>query len=264
MTPMTRVVDNDIYRRRGHAWWDEAEGMFASIRYFVNPVRFGYFKRVLASIGVSSGSGRTILDVGCGGGLLSEEFAKAGWSVTGIDPADESIVAARQHAGASRLPIVYLTSRGESLPFPPASFDAVVCCDVLEHVEDVGCVVEEIARVLKPGGWLFYDTINRTFMSWVTVIKAMQDWRSTAFADANAHVWAKFIRPRELEVTLTRHGLTNREFTGMGPQANPVSCFLNLRRRARGEITYPELGRRMHFGETRNLQGSYLGWAVRG
>lgn len=259
---MKAIVDNDIYRRRGHAWWDDAEGMFASIRYFVNPVRFGYFQRVIKSNGGPAG-GRTILDVGCGGGLLSEEFAKTGWSVTGIDPAEESIAAARQHAEDSLLPITYLTGRGESLPFPSTAFDAVVCCDVLEHVEDVDRVVAEISRVLKPGGWFFYDTINRTFMSWITVIKTMQDWPSTAFADPNAHVWAKFIRPRDLAAIMVRHGLTNREFKGMGPRANPVSCYLNLRRRARGEITYPELGRRMNFGETRSRDASYLGWAVR-
>ncbi len=251
-------VNNEVYRRKGHAWWDESEGMFATIRYFVNPVRFGYFSRVLAGF-----AAHTMLDVGCGGGILSEEFARAGYRVTGIDPAPESIWAAREHALASGLEIDYRTGVGEELPFSDALFDIVVCCDVLEHVDDVPRVIGEIARVLRPGGIFFYDTINRTLASKIAVIKVMQEWRTTAFAEPNCHVWNRFIKPEELCAMLTRHGFENREMRGISTRANPIANWLDFRRGARGRITYTEVGQRMRFHESADLHVSYMGYAIR-
>src|SRR5512133_3624477 len=166
--PLT--INNEIYIKLGSNWWDETEGVFATIRFFINPVRFDYFSRVLQHKRDSGQVFSTVLDIGCGGGFLSEEFAGAGYAVTGVDPAAESIEAARKHAAANELPIDYETASGEDLPFPDGRFDIVLCCDVLEHVNDVGRVIAEIARVLKPGGIFFYDTINRTFASKIVII----------------------------------------------------------------------------------------------
>jgi len=254
-------VNNEIYRHLGHAWWDDDVGEFSTIRFFINPVRFGYFKRLLDRKQVIEHGRCNLLDVGCGGGILAEEFARAGFAVTGIDPAPETIETARAHASTSRLSILYETGSGEHLPFPDESFDHVTCCDVLEHVEDVDRVVAEIARVLKPGGLFFYDTINRTLLSKIGFIKVMQEWRSTAFVEPDLHVWEKFIKPAELVAILERHGLKQSEMRGILPRSNPIAALLDLRRRVQGKITFKELGRRLSFHESDHLAGSYMGYA---
>lgn len=256
-------VDNDLYRRLGHAWWDDDVGQFSTIRFWINPVRFGYFMRVLdREWAIGRGKGK-LLDVGCGGGLLAEEFARVGLEVTGIDPAPETIETARAHASASGLAIEYQTGSGEQLPFPEGSFDHVTCCDVLEHVEDVERVISEIARVLKPGGLFFYDTINRTFISWIAVIKVMQEWPATAFAAPDMHVWEKFIKPAELVTLFERHGLKQRDNRGISPRRNPIAALLDFRRRVQGKITFKELGRRLDVQESEHLEISYMGYAIK-
>ncbi len=259
--PGGRAVNNDVYRRLGHAWWDENVGEFSTIRFFVNPVRFGYFSRVLAA--VQPVAGANVLDVGCGGGLLAEEFAGAGFRVTGVDPSEESIATARQHAATSGLAIEYRAGCGEHLPFDDRSFDNVACCDVLEHVDDLERVVSEIARVLRPGGLFLYDTINRTRRSRVAIIKVMQEWRWTAFAEPDSHVWERFIRPGELAALLARHGFEQREMKGISSRRNPIGILLDFNRRVRGSITFKELGRRLQFHESDDLGVSYMGHAVR-
>lgn len=257
------VVNNDIYRSLGHAWWDDDVGEFSTLRFWINPVRFGYFQRVLQREKALERGLRRLLDVGCGGGLLAEEFARAEFEVTGIDPAAESIATARAHALASGLRIEYQTGAGEHLSFADASFDHVVCCDVLEHVDDVDRVIGDIARVLRPGGLFFYDTVNRTIISKIAAIKVMQEWRSTAFAAPNSHVWEKFIKPAELAALCARHGLEPREMRGIVPRRNPIATLLDFRRRVQGKITFKELGRRLDFQESEHLEGSYMGYAAR-
>jgi 2-polyprenyl-6-hydroxyphenyl methylase / 3-demethylubiquinone-9 3-methyltransferase len=258
-----RKVNNEIYRSLGHAWWDDDVGEFSTLRFWINPVRFGYFQRVLSHHQVLDRGQCKLLDVGCGGGLLAEEFARAGFEVAGIDPAPETIATARAHAASSGLKIEYQTGSGERLPFADASFDLVACCDVLEHVDDVDRVISEIARVTKPGGLFLYDTVNRTFVSKMVMIKVMQEWRSTAFAAPNSHVWEKFIKPEELAYLFRRHGLEQREARGIVPRLNPIATLFEFRRRVQGKVTFKELGRRLDFQESDHLEGSYMGYAMR-
>jgi len=260
---MAKKVDNEIYRRLGHAWWDDEVGEFSSLRYWLNPVRCDYFARVLLRKKVAASGPCRLLDVGCGGGMLAEEFARSGIEVTGIDPAPETIAAARTHASGSGLRIRYEVGSGELLPFPEGFFDYAACCNVLEHVDDPDSVIGEIARVLRPGGLLFFHTINRTLISRVAIIKVMQEWRGTAFATPNLHVWEKFIKPAEMTAMLRRHGLEMKEMRGIAPRLNPFVGWLNFRRRARGGISFRELGRRLDFHESRYLDVSYMGFAVR-
>src|SRR5690242_4673237 len=148
-------VDNTIYDNPNDIWWDE-RGILSPLRTMMNPGRFGYFRKILTeTLGIDP-HGKTALDVGCGGGLLAEEFARLGFAVTGIDPAEPSLGTARAHAAASGLEIEYQVGRGEHLPFADTSFDVVYCCDVLEHVDDLDRVIAEIARVLKGGGVFMY------------------------------------------------------------------------------------------------------------
>ena len=255
-------VDNQLYNRPGDIWWDEREQL-SMLRTMLNPVRFGYFRSVLLDkVGIDP-RGRAALDVGCGGGLLAEEFARLGFGVTGIDPSRSSLLTARDHAAASGLAIRYLAGAGERLPFAAESHDVVVCCDVLEHVESPGQVIAEISRVLKRGGVFLYDTINRTLWSRIAIIGVFQEWKWTRCAPPNLHDWDQLIKPGELREMMLRHGLEPRGATGMKPQANPLDLIRQLRKCKRGEISYGELGRRMKMRADKDVSMSYMGWAVK-
>ncbi len=257
-------INNAVYDRKGHAWWDENEdGSLISLRYLSNPVKFSYIQSVISDQWPDRPTKPSLLDVGCGGGYLSEELARSGLSVTGIDSSSATIGTARDHARQSGLDIAYLEGRGEALPFASARFDFVCCCDVLEHVADPALIIAEVARVLKPGGLFFYDTINRTLASRLVMIKIMQEWQNTAFLEPHIHLWHMFIKPRELIAMLTTHGLVNQDLKGLGPGPNVIAHYLNLRRRARGRIGWAELSRRLHLRISTNLAMTYVGYALK-
>ena len=255
-------VDNRLYDRLADTWWND-DSVLSLLRTSLNPARFGYMRRVLADELRIDPRGRTALDVGSGGGLLAEEFARLGFRVTGIDPSGESVAAAGAHAVDQGLEIEYVVGAGEELPFTDASFDIAYCCDVLEHVDDLDRVLAETARVLKPGGVYLYDTINRTRRSRLVVIKLMQEWRSTALMEPNLHDWDMFIRPGELEAAMARAGLEPRDTVGLGPARNPAAMVLDMRRRARGDMTFGEFGGRNRFRETRDKSMLYAGHALK-
>jgi 2-polyprenyl-6-hydroxyphenyl methylase / 3-demethylubiquinone-9 3-methyltransferase len=254
-------VDNQLYDRLATTWWDEDENM-ALLRTGMNPARFGYMRRILTEELAINPKGKRCLDVGCGGGLLAEEFAKLGFRVTGVDPSEPSLETARGHAIQEGLEIEYVAAPGEDLPFEDDTFEIVYCCDVLEHVDSVERTLAETARVLRPGGAYLYDTINRTGRSRLVIIGLLQEWDLTRCMEPDVHDWDMFIRPRELEDSLRRHGLEPRDVVGLAPAANPIVLLRALRRRRRGEITYAELGRRMRIKESRGMWGAYAGYAV--
>jgi 2-polyprenyl-6-hydroxyphenyl methylase / 3-demethylubiquinone-9 3-methyltransferase len=256
------AVDNDIYNQLSTTWWED-NGVLSSLRVNLNPGRFGYFRDILKDVLHLDPNGAAVLDVGCGGGLLAEEFARLGCRVTGIDPSAQSIHAAAAHAHRSGLEVDYRVGVGEQLQFEDASFPIVYCCDTLEHVQDVEQVIGGIARVLEPGGVFLYDTINRTFPSNLVMIKLLQDWDMTSMMPRNLHVWSKFITPDELHQHLQRHGLFNQESVGLSPIANPLALLLALRRRKRGELTIEELGRWARHRQSRDLSIIYMGYALK-
>ncbi len=252
-------VDNLLYDRLAAGWWDERGFLHALAA--LNPARFGYMRRVLTEELHLSPTGLNVLDLGCGGGLLAEEFARLGCAVTGVDPSQESLTAARAHAATQGLAIDYRSGSGEALPFVADSFDAVYCCDVLEHVNDLGQVITETARVLKPGGVYLYDTINRTPQSRLLVIKLLQEWRWTALMPPRLHDWNMFIRPAELARLLEQHGLQPAGLTGLKPRANPLRLVRALRQRKRGVLSYAEAVEQMDLGESSDTSVSYIGYA---
>jgi 2-polyprenyl-6-hydroxyphenyl methylase/3-demethylubiquinone-9 3-methyltransferase len=254
-------VDNTLYNRPGDIWWDETAGL-SMLRTALNPARFGYFRSVLTERLHINPHGVATLDVGCGGGLLAEEFARLGCHVTGIDPSGPSLETAHAHAAASGLSIDYRAGVGEALPFPDRSFEIVYCCDVLEHVADLDRVIAEIARMLTPGGVFFYDTINRTFLSKLFAIKLAQEWRLTRFAPPHLHDWDQFIKPTELQALMSRHGLEAQEAVGLSLGARPMATLLAIRQYKRGAITAADLGRRLKARVSRYLSGSYAGFAI--
>ncbi len=254
-------INNEIYQTYGHDWWSEdASFDISSLRYCMNPVRYGYFKRRLQELHLP---GKAVLDVGCGGGFLAEEFARDGFAVTGIDPAARSIEAARKHAADNNLEIDYREGKGESLPFPDAFFDIVACCDVLEHVDDLSLVISEVARTLKPGGVFCYDTVNRTWWSKVALIKISQDWSFTSWTQPNVHIWEKFIKPAELIAVMNRCNFTNRELRGISSRKNPLALLRSLRALRKGRMSSREIAAAFALCETEDLRVSYMGYAIR-
>ncbi|WP_338872576.1 bifunctional 2-polyprenyl-6-hydroxyphenol methylase/3-demethylubiquinol 3-O-methyltransferase UbiG [Spirosoma sp. SC4-14] len=252
-------TNNSVYNASYDIWWNP-DALFFMLKTSVNPARMGYFKRILQEL-PAHGTGKTLLDVGCGGGILAEEFARLGMSVTGIDPSLSSVETARHHAYLQHLNITYRTGAGESLPFADNSFDYVSCCDVLEHVFDVDAVLAEISRVLKPGGIFFYDTVNRTWLSWVFLIKIAQDWKRWAFMKPDQHLYHRFIRPSELTAKMVDAGLINQEVRGMVASYNILKTLYWLRKRTAGKWTFRQLGERMKMREGRDTNLCYMGWA---
>lgn len=255
------TVDNSIYDRAAGGWWDETHFLHL-LKTGLNPARFGYFLEILQSFGLTPAVLR-VLDVGCGGGLLSEEFAKIGCQVSGVDQSAGSIATAQAHAQQQGLAIDYQVGRAESLPFDLAHFDLVVCCDLLEHVTQPEQVVAEAGRVLKPGGLYLFDTLNRTLQSYFETILVSQVLPLTRIFPPRTHAWGQFIRPTELETYLGRAGLRLGEFRGLTSSRSNLAVGLEIFRLKRGEITPAELGRRLKFRAGGGLGANYLGYARR-
>lgn len=258
------AIDNEMYSREAFRWWDDdPDSTSVMLRYFVNPIRFSYFTEILKQKSGGDGSEKRLLDVGCGGGYLCEDFAKIGFDVTGIDPSQNTLSAARAHAAQSGLSINYEEGRAEAIPFDDSSFDYVSCCDVLEHVDDINKAISEIARVLKSGGLFFYDTINRTLMSWLTVIKIAQDWKHSAWEAPNTHEWKRFVKPSELGSIMKTNGLIMHEISGIGVGNSLRVVRRAIRQRAKGKITRYEMGTRFGFEKNSKVDVSYMGFATK-
>jgi len=254
-------ADNEIYNQPGDIWWDERQPLHA-IRTALNPARLQYFASVFSARGLNP-AGKIIIDIGCGGGLMAEEIARLGAAVIGIDPSAASIATARAHAAGAGLEIDYRVGSGEHLPADDGCADVAYCVDVLEHVADIDAVIGETARVLKPGGLYLFDTINRTRLSKLVVIKLSQQWAATAWMPPGLHDWNQFITPAELGVCLARHGLGQHDLTGMSLRISPLTAIRLLRQVKKGKLSYADFGRQAACTLTSNLRLSYLGHATK-
>ncbi|MGH2479344.1 MAG: bifunctional 2-polyprenyl-6-hydroxyphenol methylase/3-demethylubiquinol 3-O-methyltransferase UbiG, partial [Ktedonobacteraceae bacterium] len=163
--------------------------------------------------------GREILEVGCGGGLICEELAGRGASMVGVDPSQAALQTAGEHAQQSGLAgcITYNQGYAEALPYADASFSAIVCLDVLEHVRDLRATISEIARVLAPGGIFVFDTINRTLLARIALIWYGEHFPSGGLTPG-IHEYRAFIKPAELRVVLEANQLKIHEMTGFMPR----------------------------------------------
>lgn len=257
-----KQINNALYDEQGNTWWDENQCLHL-LKSSVNPVRVVYFRRLLDQVLKFDYRGAAALDVGCGGGILAEEFAGMGFRVTGIDPSEQSLATARQHAQSMGLSIQYQEGTGESIPFADNTYPVVYCCDVLEHVRDLPKVISEIYRVTRPGGVFFFDTLNRTFVSKLVAIKIWQEWKSTALMPPRLHEWRMFIQPEELKELLAQAGFEFKEFRGTWPDVSIPKMISLLRKRAKGKIGYKEFGQRFKLVESNNLRILYMGYAVK-
>lgn len=201
----------DIYISDEHAesWWDGSKRWQRMLSNQVH-VRMAYFDRI-----DSRWEGLEALDLGCAGGYMAEVLARRGARVVGIDPWIAVLEVARQHACQSGLDIHYLAGVGESLPLHDNSVDRVVCVDVLEHVHNLAKVLAEVRRVLRPGGMLFFDTVNRTWLSPLLVVTMAEN--VLRMLPRGTHDPGMFIRPDQLRSQLERLGFQVPPMVGMGP-----------------------------------------------
>jgi 2-polyprenyl-6-hydroxyphenyl methylase / 3-demethylubiquinone-9 3-methyltransferase len=198
-----------IYDEVAAHWWANDLRWVRTLKNMV-PGRLRYFDRFM------NWEGAKVLDLGCAGGFMAEAIADRGAIVTGIDPAVEAIAAAKAHAAANHRVIRYDVGVGEALPYTDASFDAVVCVDVLEHVVDLGRVLRETVRVLRPGGMFLFDTINRNPLARFATIIIAED--VLGLLPKGTHDPAMFIKPKELRAGLKEAGLIPTAMTGLGPR----------------------------------------------
>ena len=201
--------DLTIYDQAADRWWSDDLRWVRTLKNLV-PGRLGWFDRQI------DWRGKAVLDLGCAGGFMAEAMDARGARVTGIDPAAEAVAAARAHAEAQGRAIAYDVGVGEDLPYADAAFDAVVCVDVLEHVRDLGQVLAEVSRVLRPGGLFLFDTINRNPLARLATITIAED--VLRLLPKGTHDPALFITPRELHAGLVGAGLAPGAFTGLGPR----------------------------------------------
>jgi 2-polyprenyl-6-hydroxyphenyl methylase/3-demethylubiquinone-9 3-methyltransferase len=255
-------IDNNLYNTKGDTWW-MADSLFSLMRTIMNPVRAGYAKRIIIDELRMNPRGRYALDIGCGGGALSEEVARMGFHAIGVDPSEQSLRAAAGHAKKTGLDIKYVKGSGEAPAFADGSFDAVFCCDVLEHVRDLPMVISGISRVLKPGGVFLYDTFNRTLISKITVIKILQEWKRWAIVPPRTHVWDMFIRPAELKTLLQRNRLDWKEHRGIKPSISAVKILGHLHERAMGRLPNRAFGDKFILVENGGTKIMYMGYAVK-
>ena len=246
-------IDNEIYNREGERWW-QADFSLNLIRTLINPFRVNYAKKIFEQFFKNNYEKINVLEVGCGGGILSEEIAKMVFKTFGIDPSESSLNTAIEHAKKNILKIEYKQATGENLPFHKDTFDVILCCDVLEHVQDLPKVISEISRVLKNGGLFIYDTFNRTYFSKICAIKILQEWKRWAIMPPDLHIWEMFIKPNEIKSLLKENQLVWKEHRGIKPSISYVKMLLNLHKRAIGKMTYEEFGKKFLMIEARSTQ----------
>lgn len=254
------MINNRLYDEYAHTWWDEHEFLHL-LKVMVNPWRVPFFRDALVKHYGQDLSQVHLLDIGCGGGVLTEEFASLGCQVSGIDISRQSVAVAKTHAALSGLSIDYQVGSGTNLSFDSNRFQAVSCCDVLEHIPDWKLVLAEVKRVLKPGGLFFFDTINRTLKSKALMIYGLQKFPVTKLMPADTHIWEMFITPNEMRAALRKQDMLIQDMKGSKIAKNPLAALWAIHQQKQGKITFAELGGRLKLKVDKDISLNYLGYA---
>ncbi len=221
MQPYVETIDPADVARFEHLaddWWNP-RGSMAALHKF-NPLRVNWMlERIAAHFPVQRGAGKaalgavSILDIGCGGGILAESLARAGARVTGIDPARRGIEMAQRHCAAAGLDIDYRCVSAEALVERSERFDVVCAMEVVEHVTDVRAFMATAGALTRPGGMLFAATLNRTLKSFALAIVGAE--YVLRWVPRGTHQWEKFVTPQELEEAMELGGVDPVERTGV-------------------------------------------------
>ena len=205
----TSAQEIEKFSQHAHEWWDE-QGPLKTLHQ-INPTRMAWIAKH-----ADLANAQTI-DIGCGGGILSESLAKAGALVTGLDMASDSIEIARTHAQAAQLNIDYQISTAEAwAQAHPAEYEVVTCMELLEHVPDPASVIHAAAQLLAPGGVVFFSTINRNPKAWALTIGAAE--HLLKWIPKGTHQYDTFIKPSELSAMARQSGLEVIALAGVGYQ----------------------------------------------
>jgi len=214
---MTSVNKKEIdkFSKMANEWWDP-EGKFKPLHKF-NPIRIKYIKEnIINNFKLKNKfrplSGINILDIGCGGGLLSEPMSKMGANVTGIDASDKNIKIAKLHSKKNKLKINYLCSSPEKLKITK-KFDVILNMEIVEHVEDIDFFLKSCSKLLKKNGLMFVATINKTLKSYIFAIIGAE--YVLRWLPIGTHEWEKFVKPEDLKKILMKYDLSLNKLEGM-------------------------------------------------
>ncbi|HEX2654849.1 MAG TPA: bifunctional 2-polyprenyl-6-hydroxyphenol methylase/3-demethylubiquinol 3-O-methyltransferase UbiG [Xanthobacteraceae bacterium] len=217
--PRSSVDEDEVERfsRLGAEWWNPHGSMRALHKF--NPVRLAYIRDALCERfdrdprKLDCLSGLRVLDIGCGGGLLSEPLARLGADMVGADPSPTNIAVARQHAASGGIGVDYRATTAEALADAGEQFDAVLAMEVVEHVTDVKAFVARCTQMVRPGGLMIAATLNRTIKSFALAIVGAE--YVLRWVPRGTHQWDKFVTPDELEAAMERGGLQVIAETGV-------------------------------------------------
>jgi len=215
--PTVDAAEVERFSRLAAEWWNP-HGKMAPLHKF-NPVRLGFIRDAACRrFGrdckrLDSLKGLRVLDIGCGGGILSEPLARLGADVVGADPSDTNIGVAQLHAAESSLAIDYRATTAEALSEAGERFDIVMAMEVVEHVADVNLFVSLVASMVKPGGLMIAATLNRTLKSFALAIVGAE--YVLRWLPRGTHQWDKFVTPNELEIAMELGGLRVIDRTGV-------------------------------------------------
>ncbi|MDV2115579.1 bifunctional 2-polyprenyl-6-hydroxyphenol methylase/3-demethylubiquinol 3-O-methyltransferase UbiG [Alcaligenes faecalis] len=208
----------DKFSALASRWWDP-DSEFKPL-HAINPLRLDWILSYTGSL-----AGKQVLDVGCGGGILSESLAQTGADVTGIDLAERSLKIARLHSLESGVPVKYdMISAEDMADQHPGRFDVVTCMEMLEHVPDPGSIIAACAKLVKPGGWVFFSTLNRNPKSFLFAIVGAE--YLLRLIPKGTHSYDGFIKPSELISSARRSGLDALALKGL--EYNPITEHYRL------------------------------------
>ncbi len=214
---MSSVNKKEIekFSKMANEWWDP-NGKFKPLHKF-NPIRIRYIKEnIIHSFKLKDKKKPldkiNILDIGCGGGLLSEPMSRLGASVTGIDASDRNINIAKLHAGKNKLNIRYFCSSPEKLKIKK-KFDVILNMEIVEHVEDIDFFIKSSSKLLRKNGLMFVATLNKTFKSYVFAIIGAE--YVLRWLPIGTHDWEKFVKPKDLKNILLKNNLKLDKLDGM-------------------------------------------------
>ncbi len=210
----------DKFSALASRWWD-AESEFKPL-HAINPLRLGWVLDLAGPL-----AGKKVLDVGCGGGILAESLAKSGAEVTGIDLAEKSLQVAKLHGLESGVKVDYEAISAEAIAArQPGSFDVVTCMEMLEHVPDPAAIVQACSTLVKPGGWVFFSTLNRNPKSFLFAIVGAE--YVLGMLPKGTHHYENFIKPSELALAARQANLSVTQLCGL--EYNPVTKHYKLSR----------------------------------